>query len=372
MASPLPAEGYFWRGPRSYTGEDVAEVHTVGCPPLVDLLSARLLGMGLRAAGPGELTMRAFLNGKLDLTRAEAVQAVITAGSRGELRQALARLAGGLARPLGELREELLNLLADLEAGLDFADEDLSFLSQEDLLLRLAAAMARVRNAQRQMESRSSVGGSFRVVLAGPPNAGKSSLFNALTGGRALVSEAPGTTRDYLVATMRIGGALVEVVDTPGREASRDEVESQAQALGVRAAEEAALVLWCSEGGRDPVEGAAYLVATKCDLYPAPPGWLATSVRDGLGLEALREVAATAARAREEPSLAPANARCWAHLEAAQAHLRAAHALALEGDPPELIALEVRLTLDELGQLAGEVFTDDLLDRVFSRFCIGK
>ncbi len=372
LHSPLPAEAYFWRGPRSYTGQDVAEIHTAGCRPLVELLSASLLGMGCRAAGPGEMTLRAFLNGKLDLTRAEAVHAVIAAGSRGELRQALAQLAGGVARPLGELREDLLNLLADVEAGLDFADEDITFIGQDQLLLRLGAALARVLNVQKQLEGRGAAGGGFRVALAGAPNAGKSSLFNALTGGRALVSDTPGTTRDYLIGRLTVGELSVELIDTPGREAALGEIGGQAQALGRRAAEEAALVLWCAEGGREGCDSPALHVATKCDLHTAPPGWLATSAATGAGLAGLREAIREAARTREEPSLAPSSARCRAHVAAALGHLRAAHALALEGDPPELLALEVRLALDELGQMAGAVYTDDLLDRVFSRFCIGK
>src|SRR5689334_9461650 len=125
--APLPADVYFWAAPHSYTGQDLAEIHTISSPPLVELLIAQLLQAGCRAAQPGEFTLRAFLAGKLDLTRAEAVHAVIESGSRDELKQALKQLAGGMARPLQELRDDLLNLLADVEAGLDFADEDISF-----------------------------------------------------------------------------------------------------------------------------------------------------------------------------------------------------------------------------------------------------
>src|SRR5205085_2768682 len=135
------------------------------------------------AAGPGELTQRAFLAGKLDLTRAEAVQAVIESAGRGELRQALGQLAGGMARPLAALREDLLNLLADVEAALDFADEDIQFVSSDQMLLRLGRALAQVTLVGKQLDSRAVAGQTFRVVLAGRPNAGKSSLFNALCQG---------------------------------------------------------------------------------------------------------------------------------------------------------------------------------------------
>src|SRR5262249_40064950 len=149
------------------------------------------------AARPGEFTMRAFLTGKRDLPRAEAVQAVIGAGSRDELKQALAQLAGGLTRPLDGLRDDPLSLLADGEARLDFTDEDITFVEQRDLLLRLTKGMAQLTTLKRQLEQRSAGERPFRVVLVGAANAGKSSLFNALGGG-ALVSPEPGTTRDYL------------------------------------------------------------------------------------------------------------------------------------------------------------------------------
>jgi tRNA modification GTPase len=185
MASPLPADLYLFPAPHTYTGEDVVEIHTLSCPPLLEVLTAGLLQSGARAARPGEFTMRAFLAGKLDLTRAEAVNAVIEAGDEGELKQALTQLAGGLARPLEGLREDLLNLLADVEAALDFADEDIQFVAREDILHRLTHGMAQLTTARRQLEQRAVSERPFRVVLAGRPNAGKSSLFNALGGGCA-------------------------------------------------------------------------------------------------------------------------------------------------------------------------------------------
>ena len=185
IAATLPGDLHVWPAPHTYTGQHVAELHTIGCPPLVGLLIAELLKAGARAARPGEFTLRAFLAGKLDLTRAEAVLGVIDAGTRDELKQALAQLAGGVARPLQELRGELLDLLADLEAGLDFAEEDIHFISTEDQLRRLGKGLALLTLLAKQLEQRALGGRAFRVVLAGRPNAGKSSLFNALTGGAA-------------------------------------------------------------------------------------------------------------------------------------------------------------------------------------------
>jgi tRNA modification GTPase len=377
----LPADVYLWPAPRSYTGQDMAEFHTLSCPPLVELLVAELLRGGARAAQPGEFTLRAFLAGKLDLTRAEAVQAVVEAGTRAELTQALAQLAGGMARPLQELRDDLLNLLADVEAGLDFPDEDVRFVAPEEMLLRLAKGLAQVTLLGKQLDSRALAGRPFRAVLSGRPNAGKSSLFNALAGARALVSPDPGTTRDYLTCRLDLGGVHVELVDTPGLQHAADAIAAQAQALGRGQAADAELVLLCVEGGVvseleavllvqewPPVHG----VATKCDLGPPPAGWTATSALARAGLAELRTLLAEKARARRPPALAPSVSRCRHHVEACLGHLRRAHAVVLYEDPPELLALELRDTLEQLGQMVGSVYTDDLLDRIFSRFCIGK
>jgi tRNA modification GTPase len=381
LASPLPAGVYFWPAPHTYTGQDIAEVHTLSCPPLVDLLVAQLLQGGARPAQAGEFTLRAFLAGKLDLTRAEAVHAVIAAGDGGELRQALTQLAGGMATPLQELRDDLLNLLADVEAALDFADEDIRFVGTEETLGRLAAGLARLTLLRRRLEQRAVAERPFRVVLAGRPNAGKSSLFNAL-GGAALVSAEPGTTRDYLLQPLAVGDVTVELVDTPGWQAGGDSVEAQAQTLGREQAERADLVLLCLEAGvavneeeemllrqeRPPVLG----VATKCDIASGAAGLLGTSAATGAGLDQLRALLAERARGRSQPALAPSLARCRHHVEACLEHLRRAHGIVLFEDPAELLALELREALEQLGQMVGAVYTDDLLDRIFSRFCIGK
>jgi tRNA modification GTPase len=386
VASPLPADLYIFAAPHTYTGEDVVEIHTLSCPPLLEVLTARLLQSGARAARPGEFTMRAFLAGKLDLTRAEAVNAVIEAGDEGELKQALTQLAGGLARPLEGLREDLLNLLADVEAALDFADEDIQFVGREDILHRLTHGMAQLTTARRQLEQRAVTERPFRVVLAGRPNAGKSSLFNALTGtsdgASALVSAEPGTTRDYLIHKLDLGSATVELVDTPGWQTGKDGIEEQAQALGREQAGQADLVLLCFPAGeptipeegdllrqeRPPVLG----VTTKCDLAAAPSGMPQVSALTGEGLDALREVLDESVRSRRQPALAPSLSRCRGHIDLCLACLRRAHAVVLFEEPAELLALELRGALEQLGEMVGAVYTDDLLDRIFSRFCVGK
>jgi tRNA modification GTPase len=383
ISPALPADLHFFRAPHSYTGQDIAEIHILSSPPLVELLIAALLDSGARAARPGEFTQRAFLAGKLDLTRAEAVLGVIEAADRSELREALTQLAGGVARPLQALREDLLNLLADVEAALDFADEDLTFVGEDEQLKRLGRALAQVTLLGRQIEQRSLADKPFRVVLAGRPNAGKSSLFNALTGRpAALVSGQPGTTRDYLVQRLDLGNASVELVDTAGWRLPGNSIEQQADSLGREQAGRADLVLLCVECGVEPDADELELlrqdrppvlgIATKSDLGRAADGFLATSAVSGFGLGLLRSILTEKIAARSEPPLAPGLSRCRHHVQACLAGLRRAHALVLEQMPAELLALELRGALDQLGEMAGTVFTDDLLDRIFSRFCIGK
>lgn len=373
---------YVWPAPRSYTGQDVVELHTISSPPVLELLIASLLRAGARAAGPGEFTLRAFLSGKLDLPKAEAVLGIIEAGSRDELRQALAQLAGGLSQPLTALRSELLDLLADVEAGLDFSEEDLQFVGQAELLGRLTKALALVTTVQKQLEQRALAQRPFRVVLAGRPNAGKSSLFNALTGADALVSSKPGTTRDYLVRRVEWHGVALELVDTAGRRDVAEEIEAQAQRLGQGQSGQADLLLVCIEAGEAPdCEEAACLsrpeppavrVATKSDLRRDGSGALSTSAHTGAGLEDVRALVAERARARPAAPLAPSLSRCRHHVQACLDHLRQAHASVLYEEPAELLAVELRGALDQLGEMVGAVYTDDLLERIFSRFCIGK
>jgi tRNA modification GTPase len=383
LHAPLPADLYVGPAPRTYTGQELVEIHTISSPPLVEWLIAELLNAGARSAKPGEFTLRAFLAGKLDLPRAEAVLGVIEAADADQLRESLAQLAGGVTRPLDELRDDLLSLLADVEAGLDFVDEDISFVGRDDLLLRLSKGLAQLTTVRRQLESRGRSDRPFRAVLIGRPNAGKSSLFNALADADAIVSPVPGTTRDYLVKRLHLDGVPVELVDTAGRQDAVDAIDAQAQALGRSAALRADLLLLCVPADAEPdaVEQCRLVatngppvvaVTTQCDRATAQTDWLATSAVTGHGLADLRSLLVERARARRETPLAPSLSRCRHHVEACLEHLRKAHNAVLFDDPPEMLALGLRSALDELGAIVGAVYTDDLLDRIFSRFCIGK
>lgn len=387
---PLPADGYFFRAPFSYTGQDLIELHVVSSPPLVERLIADLLAAGARPAQAGEFTLRAFLNGKKDLTRAEAVLAVIEAGTDDELKAALTQLAGGLARPMDALRDDLLNLLADVEAGLDFVDEDIEFVGRPDQLKRLAAGLAQLTILKRQLDARTVSGRRIRVALVGEPNAGKSSLFNALLGpgGVALVSPTAGTTRDYLMGTLDLDGVQVELVDTAGWQNLGGAIEEQSQQLGRDQAETADLVLCCVPANEDvPRQRAAptnaVLVRTKSDLLRNGnfrtegeaagdlPAISVSVVADG-GTQDLRAFLTDRVRSLARSPLAPSQSRCRHHVESAIDSLRRAHEHVREDDPQELVALELRKALDQIGEMVGAVYTNDLLDRIFGRFCIGK
>ncbi len=393
LPARLPAELLAWAEPRSYTGQDLVEIHLLSSPPIVEALIAHLLQNGARTARPGEFTLRAFLAGKLDLTQAEGVLGVIEAEDADELKTALGQLAGNVARPLHVLRDQLLNLLAEVEAGLDFTEEDLHFISQAELVCRLENVHSELQSLYGQLQDRSLAGRWFRAVLAGPPNAGKSSLFNALAGGaHALVSAEPGTTRDYLVQRLEIDGVPIELVDTAGHEdvsGPFEGIREQSQQGRAEQAAAADLLVFCHDASNEaevePRTSDARLlhVWTKCDLPHGPlvahdttASWPRTSAVTNQGIVELRALLVEHARAARRPvapsPLAPSWSRCRHHLEAARTHVEQAAQLGKLIEPPELLALELRLAVEQLGEMVGAVYTDDLLDRIFSQFCIGK
>lgn len=379
----LPAALTLWPGPRTYTGQPLAEVHTVGSPPLLQLLLADCLRRGARPAAPGEFTLRAFLSGRIDLTRAEAVLGVIDARSPAQLQAALGQLAGGLASPIAALRDRLLDVLAHLEANLDFVDEpDVDPVGRPGLAESLARAAAETAALADRLRGRDRPGGRPKVVLVGPPNVGKSRLFNALLGhDRALVSPRAGTTRDYLAAPCDCDGLTVDLIDTAGQAPASSAVEARAQALGDDQATAADLLLVCGPTAdlplAQPADRPRLRVQTKCDLpasAPPPAGAIATSAETGEGLGALRRAIADALREQPSEGDLPTTtgARCRERLSrAAEALDSAAEALAV-GVGDELVAVDLRQAVDDLGKAVGAVVTDDVLDRIFRRFCIGK
>ena len=383
----LPASITLWPAPRTYTGQAIAEIHTVGSPPLLNLLLSHCLQKGARHAEPGEFTLRAFLSGRIDLTRAEAVLGVIEARNPAQLEASLQQLAGGLYGPIHDLRERLLDLVAHLEANLDFAEEpDVDPLGREHLARSLETSAADLEALAERLDARERPELNPRVVLIGPPNAGKSRLFNALVGeDRALVSPVAGTTRDYLTAVVDCDGLPVELVDTAGHDEARDSIEDQAQAFRADQAGRADLLLEClpadsdesDAGDRGAFSQSRLVIVTKCDR-PHENRWaegsILTSATTGEGLDTLREEIAR--RIRDEHSegdlASTTGARCGDSLKRAGLALRAASETIRAEGGDELVALDLRLAVDELGKVVGAVVTEDILDRVFRKFCIGK
>jgi tRNA modification GTPase len=383
----LPASIALWRAPHSYTGEDVAEIHMAGAPPLVTQVLADCLKRGARLARPGEFTLRAFLSGRLDLTRAEAVLGVIEARNAAQLDAALRQLAGGLSRPIHELRDRLLDVVAQLEANLDFAHEsDVNPLGRAVLAAELESAAETLSALAGRLERRDRAAGNPRVVLSGPPNSGKSSLFNALLGqDRAIVSPRAGTTRDYLTAACDLNGIVVELIDTAGLDLARDPIETQAQGQRADQAGQADLLLDCISSDTWAAHSELMLgdtqslrVWTKCDLgrpeLAQASEAIVTSAATGEGLDELRVQMARLLSSSKSEADSPAStaARCRDSLAGAKAALEAASRTLRNGGGEELVALDLRLALDELGKIVGAIVTEDILDRVFQRFCIGK
>ncbi|NNJ26607.1 tRNA modification GTPase MnmE [Planctomycetes bacterium LzC2] len=372
---PVRCTAFVWPTQRSYTGQPSAELHLPGSPPVVEATLAALHAAGFRPAGPGEFTLRAFLAGRVGLTEAEAVLGVIDAADPGELHTALNQLTGGVSNRLEPLRSDLLDLLADLEAGLDFAEEDVSFVAPDVLRGRIEDGQQAVRDLVADAAGRAVSGVTPRVVLAGPPNAGKSSLFNALSGRSAvLVSPTAGTTRDDVSTDVSLGGLTIELVDTAGEETAGDDLSAAAQHRRAETLGAADLVLHCvPPGGSVPPVGEGLVLFTKADLRGTiEPGTLAVSATTGDGLEELRTAVAEAVRSAtpRRHLIGATAARGGAALNEALAALDRAREVAELGD--ELVAAELRAAVDALGEMLGVVYHDDLLGRIFGRFCIGK
>ena len=397
--------------PHSYTGEDVLELHAHGGVVLLQLLLARCLEAAaeidpttgtarlpdLRIARPGEFTERAFLNDKLDLAQAEAVADLIDASTEAAARSASRSLSGAFSIQVGKLRDALIELRMLVEATLDFPEEEIDFLERADAqgrLARIVAELAGVRDRARQGVL---LREGIKVVLAGQPNVGKSSLLNALAGAElAIVTPIPGTTRDKVAETIQIQGVPIHVVDTAGLRESNDEVERIGVARSWGEIGDADVVVFLHDLSRvgDPaydaddarlaerlasqqvVPGHRIDVYNKADIAAAavPSDGLRISARTGQGLDTLAGRLLEMAGWRAEPEgVFIARTRHLDALQRTAEHLRLAEAHALQRDAAlELFAEELRLAHDALGEITGAFTPDDLLGVIFSRFCIGK
>ena len=372
--------------PASYTGEPVVEISCHGGMLVTRRLLDLLLSKGARMAAPGEFTQRAFLNGKLDLTQAEAVMDLISAQSDLALQAAQEQLAGSLGRHIRVQEDQLLDLLAHVEAYIDFPDEDIAPETEAELLKRIASLIgaldALLATAGRGRILREGV----RTVIYGAPNVGKSSLLNLLLGyDRALVSPTPGTTRDSVEEVINIQGYPLRLVDTAGIRESADAVEQAGMERTHRELERAGLILHVHDATQERVKDSTLnragelLLLNKIDL-PEHPSWsgveaIRISCHSGEGVDQLeREIEAklsSGAGVQQDWSVA-VNARHQEHLLQARRSLEAAREALTGNVSAEFVAEELRAALAALGEIVGRLGTEDLLGRIFSTFCIGK
>ncbi len=387
------------RAPCSFTGEDMVEISCHGGMQVVSDIIEVVLSLGARIAGHGEFSKRAFLNGKIDLAQAEAIADLIAAETKLQRRIALDQLEGSLSREVKECEDLLLEELALIEAGIDFCEEEIPIRTPRETLEAAASIRARIERLLAAEIPSNRLRKGLRVTIVGPRNAGKSSLYNALLGEeRAIVSPIPGTTRDLIRERIHIGGFTCWLEDTAGLAETSCEIEARGVAIGKRAAEKSDLLLFVIDGSIEldaNVERAIMesrrenmiLIMNKKDLgLVVSENYLrekldtneiiSVSATSGEGVDALRRLIYEKAIAKDAGMLVKeriaVNERHAAALREAAESLHRLEEIAAHDAKPELMSLELRTAADALGSITGRCITDELLDAIFSRFCIGK
>ncbi len=372
---PTPAPG-------SYTGEDVAEITCHGGILIAARVLQTILAAGATAAGPGEFTQRAFLNGKLDLTQAEAIMDLIRAQTPRAARAAAEQLEGRIGDATNAIRDDIVDITAHVEAHIDFPEEGINPATGQLLLTKLKTARSKIATLLATADEGRVLREGVRLALCGRPNAGKSSLLNHLLGfERAIVSPTAGTTRDTIEESISLRGIPFRIVDTAGLRDTADSVEREGVDRAHRAIERADLVVRLVDGtdpdshSDAPATPDEILVFNKSDLAPSStePGDHSISCVTGDGIDALVDLlVARVAPTQSSESLAAINARHQACLTRADDALAAA-TTALRADvEPEFISLDLRAALDAVGEIVGRIDSEDILGKIFSSFCIGK
>jgi tRNA modification GTPase len=383
----------WFAAPNSYTGEDLIEIAAHGSPVILDLLVRQALLQGARLAEPGEFTQRAFLSGRIDLTQAEAVRDLIDAQTLYQARVAAQQMGGALSRRIHPIKQKLVTLVAMLEAGIDFAEDDIEVMRGEEILRRIAEVAAPLAAIAGTFAQGRIVHSGLTLAIVGLPNAGKSSLFNRIAEReRAIVTASPGTTRDLVTERVSIGGIPLELIDTAGLREANDEAES----IGIQKSREALsdaeivlLVLDASAVRRieeteliAAIANRPALVAwNKCDLAVGDSllssleslTVIRTSALTGEGIDELRQsILATAGASGEPQSGLLTNLRQHQSVSGALQALDAAASAVANRTPHEMLLLDLYQALRQLDTLTGETTPDDILNLIFSTFCIGK
>ena len=384
-----------YHAPHSYTGDDTVEISCHGSLYVQQTLLQALLDSGARLAEPGEFTRRAFLNGKLNLSQAEAVADLIDSTNAAAHSLAVSQLRGGYAKELETLRQQLIDLTALLELELDFSDEDVEFADRSQLLSLVSQTSTRVNALRESFHMGNALKRGIPVAIIGRPNAGKSSLLNALLrDNRAIVSDIPGTTRDTIEETFVIEGMSFRIIDTAGLRHSDDPIETLGIQRTLTTVAQADIVLYVHDASQSYGHALAdlqelqdrlslkdkhlFIVNNKIDLVPetltAPYRTFPISAKEGTGLDALTSALAKAAQTdlAQAPDVMLTNVRHYnalGHVE--QALLHVAKGLA-DHLPADLVVIDLRDALHHLGTITGQVTSDEVLGTIFSRFCIGK
>jgi tRNA modification GTPase len=395
------------RAPKSYTGEDVVEVHAHGGPVIVNAICEGLTRAGARLAEPGEFTKRSFLNGRLDLIQAEGVLDTIRATSLQNLKMAQEHLQGRLSGLICHQRDRLLKLIAHLEAGMDFAEDDIQFIEQVELKKEIHAISEAISQLVQSAEEGRMIREGVRTVIVGRPNVGKSSLLNALLGtNRAIVSHIPGTTRDVLEETLRVEGVMIRFFDTAGLRETADELENEGMSRASQSIDNADVLILAFDKSsflnendvlfiNKYIQKPCVMVLNKCDLpakislnefqqvveqasknlLEVEKKYVEVSALTGEGLDRLKKAIKCLAVGRHfeaSDSVLVSRLRHKTLLEAAGTALRNALRAVDDSLSAECIALELRIALNTLGEIVGVMTNEDILDQIFREFCIGK
>lgn len=376
----------FFPGPHSFTGEDVLELQGHGGPILVDQLLQHMLSIGVRLARPGEFSLRAFLNGKIDLAQAEAIADLINASSIQAARSALRSLQGVFSKEIHALNEKIIHLRMYVEAAIDFTDEEIDWLSDEKTIAALKTILTDLSAIQMKAKQGHFLSEGITAVIVGEPNVGKSSLLNCLSGKElAIVTDIPGTTRDILRDHIHIDGMPVHIIDTAGLRDSEDVIEQEGIRRAYREMEQADIILYMTEASK-PIHVAKntqpmILIRNKIDLINQNPSLqveegktiISLSAKLGLGIDLLKkQIKTVVGFAGEEDGFFLARRRHLDALAKALSYLENGFKELSQARRGELVAEDLRLAQHALSEITGEFTADDLLGRIFSSFCVGK
>ena len=386
----------YYQSPNSYTGEDMVEIYCHGNPIIIQKIISLLNSHGIRMAEPGEFTKRAFLNGKIDLTEAEAINHIITAKSEWEIDTSIKQMHGSLKDQINIIKNKIISFKADIEAGIDFSEEDIEFLSQKESLSHAHDLKLSIETILKRCQIGEKLSHGIDITITGKPNVGKSSILNLfLNKERAIVSNIPGTTRDIIRESVQINGMHLNLIDTAGIDRPNNEIEKIGIDLSHKKIESASIILMiidATTGIKKPdrkilekiKNKTSIIVINKTDIsnekainniikeIPGKPVQLSAITGDGFNELKNRITNILKNEFVDIQNSFIADIRIISLLESVLNNISSTYKLISQNDPAEIIAFELQSLIDNLAEITGEITPDDILDSIFSRFCIGK